>query len=417
MAITDALVDIGAVMSVYDNPADLLFEKDNVARLALFWSQMDIWKRQQFAKVPDQEQLIVRKFRSQIENDMFLHNYKEFREDKPVNRMPKLRGPALVKYCGDHKLTAFQQFKCLLVRNIRQASRDKVFFYGRYVAFLFAALVVGLFFQGIGPASETAYFNTSMLYFCTNAMLAGPALMAVMQAERNFLNYLRENINGWYSPSAYFLARSLLECVLQITATFMFITITWFLTQQFNPTFTFPLAAIILIIHAICCYHMMFIISLFLDSHTNFQLPFLLSTIQCLFGGYMVPPNNLPHVFYYFSRLNFGLYSYIGLMKIVYSPFLGEDVQLSCETSNPILCNRFPNGTSVLRANNIPSGSPVEEILIIVGFTFLYLFLGLPAMISRTNGAKNEIARVTSKDKKANLILVVEKKNCQNNKF
>ena len=345
----------------------------------------------------------MRKFPSNIENDSLVaKEMYMLRNEKPVKENIRLRTEELVELCGDHRFSPIQQFRFLFRRNVLQAMRDKIFFYGRFAAFLFAAIVIGFFFQGIGLASETAFFNVALLYFCTNAMLAAPALMAVMQAERNFLSYIRENINGWYSPGSYFLARSIWEWILQISGTTLFLALTWTFTNQYNPGFTFPVALAILITHTICCYHMMFIVSLFLDSYTNFQLPFLLSTIQCLFGGYMIPPNNLPHVFYYISRINFGLYSYIGLVKIVYTPVDGKEFELTCDSENPILCNRFPNGTSVLHANNISPGNGGEEVGIIAAFLVVYLLLGLPAMIGRTNGAKNEIARVTKKDKKAN---------------
>ena len=406
MAVTNALADVGAILSVYDNPADLLFERDNVPKLAAFWAKLDKQQKLSYNSTDETEQLIVRKFRSDIEGDKnWRHNKSEFREDKPVNKIPKLNGTVLIEYCGNHRLSAMAQVNLLFRRNIRQASRDKVFFYGRYAAFLFAALVVGLFFQGIGLASEKAYFNTTMLYFCSNALLAAPALMAVMQAQRNFSSYLRENINGWYSPSTYYLARSILEWILQSSATSMFVVIAWFLTKQYDPSYSFIWAELILVIQAVCCYHLMFMPSLFLDGQTNFQLPFLLSTIQTLLGGYMIPPNDLPHIFFYLSKLNFGLYSYLGLMKIVYSPHDGKEFELTCETGNPILCVRFPNGTSVLNANSIEPGGCSIEIAALLVFTVAYIVLGLPAMISRTKGAKNEIARVTSKDKKVNVQL------------
>ena len=410
MAVTTALSNVGAALSVYDNPADLLFEKDNIPKLANLWSTLHERKRKAYDKPPSNDDGIVNKFRSDIESDSFKFKNEPYREEKPVNQIPKLNGDVLIEYCGEHKLSTFQQFRFLFTRNMLQTKRDKVFFYGRYIAFFYSALLIAIPFQGKGLASEAAYFNTAMLYFCTNALLAAPALMAVMQAERNFSSYIRENINGWYSPAPYYMARSCLEWILQTSSTFVFIIVAWLMTKQNNPAYSFPLACVILLLQSVCCYHFMFIPSLFLDGHTNFQLPFLLSTIQTMLGGYVIPPNNLPHVFYYLAKVNFGLYSYLGLMKIVYSPFEGNEFELTCETSTPILCNRFPNGTSVLKANNIKPGPPDVEIGIIIGFLVAFLVLGLPAMNRRTKGAKNQIARITSNDRKANVELVKKTK-------
>ena len=417
MGVTKILREIGVSLSIMDNPADGLFENPSTTfpKLAVLWSRLTPDERLEYKQAPDSTLFGTNHFHSGIENDsdpcstrhnVVIHNGQHGKANS------KLSCDELVQFCGDHQLSNFQQFSLLLKRNIRQATRDKIFFYGRYAAFLFAGLLIGLSFQGIGTASEKAYFNTATLYFCTNAMLAAPALMAVMQAERNFLSYIRENINGWYKPSSFFLARSVLEWFFQSTTTLMFGILTWQLTSQYNPGSTLPMALAILTTQAICCYHMMFIFSLFLDSQTNFQLPFLLSTVQCLFGGYLIPPNNLPHVFFYISKFNFGLYSYLGLMKIVYSPHNGEEFELTCKSENPLLCNRFRNGTSILEANNVEAGSGGEEIAILFAFATVYMLLGLPAIIRRTNGAKNEIARVTNKDKKANAELKKKVTKC-----
>lgn len=170
MEIPKALGLISVSCSLAENPADVLFEKDNIEQLAKNWYKMS--------------------------DSTDFTGYKRIRLN--TDGKERYYGDELKQHCQTHRGSWFNEFSMLLRRGVQTAYRDKVFTYGRFIAWGGCSLLMGQLYLNIGQDGSMIFSNTGFLYILITAMLAAPGLMAVMQSEKKLKNLTREFVNSWY---------------------------------------------------------------------------------------------------------------------------------------------------------------------------------------------------------------------------
>ena len=304
-----------------------------------------------------------------------------------------LSGEELISVCDNQQINSLISFWILFRRKVRQASRDKIFFYGRYITFVLVAILLGLLFQGIGSDAAKVSQNVIVLYFVCNAILAAPAIFVCMQAEGAFKSFMRETVNSWFGIGPYFWAHAIFDIIATTVLACFFTLLVWWMTDQMNMALTLPMEMFILQLEAVSCHFYMYSVSIWGDDKTNFQLPFVNCMIFTLIGGYLKPVLYLPPWIQWLAYIFFPIHAYSATLHNLYSPADGSVPQIPCK-SMEFLCLPFPNGTAVLNYHSIPVFSPFEDIWRLILFATGFCLLAWLALYKRTGLAKRQIARI-----------------------
>lgn len=156
-------------------------------------------------------------------------------------------------YCPNdtsHRFT--HQLKQLLIRNILITTRDKTLTLMRLMIHLVLAIFIGIMYKGIGDDASNI-FNIYKLLFFNIFLLMFTAFLSLqttcefryqhfnLRATDNcsFLSVpldlpivRREHFNEWYSTTAYYFALNIADIPIVIATNFVYIVITYFMTNQ-----------------------------------------------------------------------------------------------------------------------------------------------------------------------------------------
>lgn len=150
-------------------------------------------------------------------------------------------------------------------------------------------------FTRCGTTATRVFSNFSLIYAMTNVIYAASGLITVIGTQPAFQVLLRENINSWYSVSAWYWTRTLIESAFGFFFSLFYSGILWFLSSQVqDPAVSYPLVLTLVGLQAAATHCLIFILCLYTDEATNHQLPYIFSTMQMLFGGYTVITDSVP---------------------------------------------------------------------------------------------------------------------------
>lgn len=210
------------------------------------------------------------------------------------------------------------QFKYLLNRASKNAIRNKMIIRVRFFQSVFIGVLAGLVFMNATDGSVAGQIQSlsGVLYFLAVNQFFGSATAVLSIFAQEKLVFLREYRAGYYSLSAYYFSKVLVELPYQILFPALLLIIAYYMIGL-NPSFSaYLLAATLLIFCAICGTAIgTFISALFDDVGMALAvLPLFLLPVL-LFSGLFVNSGNFP---VWLSWLQWGSpvrYAFSGLLQ------------------------------------------------------------------------------------------------------
>eukprot|EP00180_Rhodochaete_pulchella_P004669 Plantae.Rhodophyta-Rhodochaete_pulchella.ctg9189.p1 GENE.Plantae.Rhodophyta-Rhodochaete_pulchella.ctg9189~~Plantae.Rhodophyta-Rhodochaete_pulchella.ctg9189.p1 ORF type:complete len:262 (-),score=37.41 Plantae.Rhodophyta-Rhodochaete_pulchella.ctg9189:160-945(-) len=237
----------------------------------------------------------------------------------------------------------------------------------RIVAYVGLALLSGLLLRFRFNKNNVHPFAAS---FFTVALLLLPANFLIF-ASRNEAEIVRDEIgNGLYSIVAFWLAQTIIDCVI-LSGVALVIAPTFFFLAGFNNApgrFGVFLATVLLLINASDS-AVRFIVDLVVDPHLAFAVSLVVYSLSILTSGFFVFRNQLSWVFRWMTWISLGFLSYTtiiinhlrGLDKLEIPPF---DLDLPVLPGDAII--------ELIDLGDVTAGANLATMVaLIVAFRFL----------------------------------------------
>lgn len=228
---------------------------------------------------------------------------------------------------------------------LRSLRRDAFFLYIRFLGSLSIAIMHGFVFQNVGK-SHGCYPSLKQLYTIDPTELLADYERQIVDVYANlstiflcilnfffmgltpivlFFPYELQTINkqchnGWHSPGAYFIAKSLVECVVMIPTTYLFTLIWTITTGQIDEVWRFWfIANLFLVIQMFGFAQGIIVGAIYSDSPVrsvyigaNSMLPFL------LISGFFLPTHHVSRILYPFTYLSYYRFAFEAMLLVLY---------------------------------------------------------------------------------------------------
>ncbi|XP_014486774.1 PREDICTED: ATP-binding cassette sub-family G member 4-like [Dinoponera quadriceps] len=145
------------------------------------------------------------------------------------------------KHIPHYAAGSWRQLSVLVRRNAIRLLRDKFLMVSRISMHLTVALLVGTIYFKIGQDAAYVLDNFNLLFFSMMFLMytAFSATMVSFPSEVPIL--MREHFNRWYKLRWYYLANKLADFPVQLTATFIYVLIVYFMSDQLPDSGRFGL--------------------------------------------------------------------------------------------------------------------------------------------------------------------------------
>eukprot|EP00299_Pterocystis_sp_00344_P019877 c9825_g2_i1.p1 GENE.c9825_g2_i1~~c9825_g2_i1.p1 ORF type:complete len:636 (-),score=175.65 c9825_g2_i1:75-1727(-) len=206
------------------------------------------------------------------------------------------------------------QFSILCRRNLKEQWRKRSIFFVSLAQTLSMAILIGTVFLDIGTDQQSTKRRQPVLFFCciNQGVFGSLAVLNSFPSERALS--LRERAAGTYNVSAYFLAKSLVDAAIQLMIPVLFSVTVYFLIGLQPVTTKFFTFMAFMMLTNLCATSAALMVSAVCRT-TDLSvavLPMMLE-VSRLFGGFFLPPINLPHYFSWLDALSFYKYAYVGI--------------------------------------------------------------------------------------------------------
>jgi ATP-binding cassette subfamily G (WHITE) protein 2 len=270
-----------------------------------------------------------------------------------------------------------QKFVILLRRSLQEQLRNKTAIAIQIVQTICMAVLIGTVFLRIGKGQSSVVRRGPVLFFCAvnQGMFGAMTVINLFPAERVLM--LRERAAGTYPVSAYLLARSLAETVMQIVSPIVFtLTVYWLVGFQ-SETNKFFIFLCFMILCSLAATSMALFISAVCRTTalSVVVLPMALELCR-LFGAFFLSPANLPKYFKWLDAMSYVKYTYVGVALNEMSGLV-----LTCTEAQKVKGNcPVPTGETTIRLlglNNFTIGGCFAGLIVIILVTRIGTYLGL----------------------------------------
>ncbi|XP_032665784.1 ATP-binding cassette sub-family G member 1-like [Odontomachus brunneus] len=136
------------------------------------------------------------------------------------------------KHTPHYSASSWKQLRVLVRRNAIRLFRDKILTISRISMHLTIALLAGTIYFKIGQDAAYALDNFNLLFFSLMFLMysAFSATMVTFPSELPIL--MREHFNRWYKLRWYYLANKLTDFPVQLTATFLYALVVYYMSDQ-----------------------------------------------------------------------------------------------------------------------------------------------------------------------------------------
>ncbi|XP_012063523.1 PREDICTED: ATP-binding cassette sub-family G member 4-like [Atta cephalotes] len=212
----------------------------------------------------------------------------------------------------------WRQLCILIKRNVIRLFRDKVLMLTRISMHLTIALIVGTLYFKIGQDAAYVLDNYSLSYY--NIMFltysAFSATMVTIPLELPILK--REHFNRWYKLRSYYLAGKVADFLIQLTSTFIYTIIVYYMSGQLPESRRFGLYMLMCFVISLVGQTIGFIIgcSLKIQNSVIFG-PFAIMPFVVL-SGFFVHTKDVNPYFVWLFDISFFKYAFEGILMVVY---------------------------------------------------------------------------------------------------
>eukprot|EP01127_Copromyxa_protea_P019219 TRINITY_DN6182_c0_g1_i1.p1 TRINITY_DN6182_c0_g1~~TRINITY_DN6182_c0_g1_i1.p1 ORF type:complete len:624 (-),score=96.66 TRINITY_DN6182_c0_g1_i1:165-2036(-) len=231
-----------------------------------------------------------------------------------------------------------KQFCVLFERSFQEQYRKYDVILVQVLQAILMAVLIGTAFLKVGNFQSSIRPRNAVLFFCCINQGMFGALIVINSFPGERMLILRERMAGTYYASAYFVAKTLAEGVTQLLVPVIFSIIVYFLIGFQHDALKFFVFMFFMILCNFAAVALATTIAAF-GRTTDMAvtvLPLVLEVCR-LFGGFFLPPAQLPAYFSWLDALSYVKYAYVGVS-------LNELQGLTYECSEKELVN--VNGTA-----------------------------------------------------------------------
>ncbi|UJR16819.1 hypothetical protein I4U23_003718 [Adineta vaga] len=258
-----------------------------------------------------------------------------------------------------------KQIQILLQRNFQQQQRQFHVILVSLIQSIIMGVLIGIVFFRIDNTQRGVFRRESILFSCIVNQSLFAALMIINSFPIERTLTLRERASGTYYASAYFLAKIIIDTLVQLPVPIIFSCIVYFLVGFQATVSKFFLFMLFIVLCSMTSTSIALMIST-LCKTTDLSitvLPMILE-VSRLFGGFLLAPSRIPKYFAWLDALSYFKYSYVGLSLNEY-----QGLQFQCnnplnETESCLL-----NGEAVIHER----GFDYLSIPICIGVLFAFI--------------------------------------------
>ncbi|CAF3785379.1 unnamed protein product [Rotaria socialis] len=253
-----------------------------------------------------------------------------------------------------------KQIRILFRRNLQEQYRKKILIITSVLQTVIMAVLIGTVFLDIGTSQTSILRRQPVIFFCiiNQGVFGALTVINSFPVERTLT--LRERASGTYFASAYFVAKILSDTLVQLPIPIVFSCVVYFLIGLQPYAAKFFIFMIFIILCSVTSTSMALMISALCRTTalSVTVLPMLLELTR-LFGGFFVPPANVPGYLSWIDALSYIKYAFVGaaLNEL-------EGLRLNCDG----IAVTIVNATYNITAQCITSG---EKIIQTRGYNYI----------------------------------------------
>lgn len=207
-----------------------------------------------------------------------------------------------------------RQFAVLLERSFKEKARQRGVLLTQLAQSVTMAVLIGTVFLQIGDTQTSTTRRQPVLFFCVINQGMFGALQMINSFPSERVLSLRERAAGTYHASAYFLAKVSAETLFQLPMPIVFSAIVYWLVGLQPVASKFFVFTIFMVLCSLSATSLALAVSAWCRT-TDMSVTMLPLALEIcrLFGGFFLPPANLPKYFAWLDALSYVKYSYEGV--------------------------------------------------------------------------------------------------------
>lgn len=268
------------------------------------------------------------------------------------------------------------QFTTLISRSFTTSKRDPVTTKARLGQALVISIVIGLIYLQLGDSQKDVQNKLGVVYFMLLNQSMGGVFGVLQTFAAELMIFKREHRSQMYSPSAFFLSKTLSDFPFQIFFPIIFVAIAYWMVGLNSSGERYITCTFIIVLTSNCAYSLGYIIA---TAAPTVQVALAIGPVVLLpfmiFGGFLINLDSIPKYFYWLSYLSFFRY---GFEALAITEFKGVE-NLDCSDALVGKC-KYEKGDDVLDAYSFDKEFLWSDVGILigllVGFRFVaFLFL------------------------------------------
>lgn len=215
---------------------------------------------------------------------------------------------------GYRRVNWLAQFWLLFKRALLLQLRDYQALLYQLVQVIIMAILIGTAFLELGVKQDSYNLRLASIFFITVNQGTITSMIAVNAFPSERAVVVRERAAGTYRVSAYFLGKVGADLLVQLGYPVLFSCIVYFLIGYQTDAGKFFLFTLLVTQLQICGFAMATMVAS-IGRTTGLSLAILPLALEVwrLFGGFFMPPNDVPGYFVWLDAIDFIKYGYIGL--------------------------------------------------------------------------------------------------------
>ena len=206
------------------------------------------------------------------------------------------------------------QFKVLFRRTMQDALRKRSLLVTQMLQTIVMAVLIGTVFLRIGTSETSTVRRQPVLFFCCINQGMFGALMVINSFPQERMLVLRERASGMYYISAYYLAKTAAELVLNTIYPVLFACILYFLVGLHEvPGKFFTFVGFMVLCNNAATSLALMVSALARTTDLSVTVLPIMLEVSRLFGGFFLAPASLPRYFVWLDALSYVKYSYVGI--------------------------------------------------------------------------------------------------------
>ncbi|KAI8477255.1 MAG: P-loop containing nucleoside triphosphate hydrolase protein [Monoraphidium minutum] len=207
-----------------------------------------------------------------------------------------------------------RQFATLLERSLREQVRRRNVLLTQLAQSVVMAVLIGTVFLHIGTSQASARMRQPVLFFCVINQGMFGALQVINSFPSERVLALRERSAGTYHASAYFLAKITAESLAQLPMPLVFSAVVYWLIGLQPTAAKFFVFAAFVSLCSLSATSLALCVGAWCRT-TDMSVTVLPMALEIcrLFGGFFLPPANMPRYFVWLDALSYVKYSYEGV--------------------------------------------------------------------------------------------------------